>query len=328
MNKDILKALTKRIVSSVVTLFLLISFLFILVRLSPGDPTQKFLSPDFSPELRQKVTASFKLDQPITEQYVNFLANIFQGDFGISYNYRQPVFTVVWQFFSFTLVFATLSFIIQVILSYYLAIKSIRRNGGVLDRFLSKSSLVVYAIPSFVLGVFLIFIFSVKINLFPSAGLRSLDFDSFSFPGKIRDYAVHLILPLITLSLAGIAMFYKYLRDNLEEVYQQSFILNLRASGYDEKTILKKHVLPNAIRPLISVAGIELGILLSGTLITEVIFSLPGMGRLMMDSIFSRDYPLVVGCAFTAGLLMIITNFFADLIKMKLDKRMIKGLMN
>ena len=176
------------------------------------------------------------------------------------------------------------------------------------------------------LGVFLIFIFSAKINLFPSSGLKSLDFDSFSFLGQIWDYIVHLVLPLITLSLAGIAMFYKYLRDNLEEVYQQNFILNLRASGFDEKIILKKHVLPNAVRPLISIAGIELGILLGGTL--EVIFSLPGMGRLMMDSIFSRDYPLIVGCALTAGLLMIITNFAADLIKMKLDKRMIKGLMN
>jgi peptide/nickel transport system permease protein len=328
MNKDLLNALTKRIISSVATLLLLISFLFILIRLSPGDPTQKFLSADFSPELRQKVNASFKLDQPITEQYVNFLANIFQGDFGVSYDYRQPVFTVVWQFFSFTLVFATLSFLIQIILSYYLALKSIRKNGGGFDKFLSKSSLVVYATPSFVLGVFLIFIFSAKINLFPSSGLKSLDFDSFSFLGQIWDYIVHLVLPLITLSLAGIAMFYKYLRDNLEEVYQQNFILNLRASGFDEKIILKKHVLPNAVRPLISIAGIELGILLGGTLITEVIFSLPGMGRLMMDSIFSRDYPLIVGCALTAGLLMIITNFAADLIKMKLDKRMIKGLMN
>jgi ABC-type dipeptide/oligopeptide/nickel transport system permease component len=123
-------------------------------------------------------------------------------------------------------------------------------------------------------------------------------------------------------------MFYKYLRDNLEETYQQPFITNLRASGYDEKVILKKHVLPNAVRPLISVAGVDLGILLGGALITEIIFGLPGMGRLMMNSIFERDYPLVIGCALIAGLLIIISNFLADLLKMKLDKRMIKGLMN
>ncbi len=328
MNKDLLKALSKRIFSSVVTLFLLVSFLFILIRLSPGDPAQKYLSAEFSPELMKKVTSDFNLDKPVFNQYIIFVVNIFRGDLGISYNYRLPVLTVVMQFLSFTFVFAFLSFIIQIVVSFYLALKSIRNPGGLFDKIVSKFSLIAYATPAFVLGLFLIYIFSVQLNLFPSSGSKALEFDSFSFAGKIGDYFWHLTLPLITLSSAGIAMFYKYLRDNLEETYQQPFILNLRASGYDEKIILNRHVLPNAIRPLLSVAGIELGILLGGALITEMIFGLPGMGRLMMDSIFSRDYPLVIGCALAAGLLMIISNFIADLIKMKIDKRMIKGLMN
>jgi peptide/nickel transport system permease protein len=214
------------------------------------------------------------------------------------------------------------------VISFYLAIKSVRNNGGRFDKTVSKLSVIIYATPAFVLGVFLIYVFSVKLNLFPSSGSKSLDYDSFSFFGKVGDYFWHLTLPLITLSSAGIAMFYKYLRDNLEETYQQPFIINLRASGYDEKVILKKHVLPNAIKPLISVAGIELGMLLGGVLITEIIFGLPGMGRLMINSIFARDYPLVIGCTLTAAFLMVLTNFVADLLKMKLDKRMIKGLMN
>jgi ABC-type dipeptide/oligopeptide/nickel transport system permease component len=114
----------------------------------------------------------------------------------------------------------------------------------------------------------------------------------------------------------------------MDELKNQTFVLNLRASGIDEKIILKNHILPNAIRPLISVAGIELGILLGGTLITEVIFSLPGMGRLIVDSIFSRDYPLVIGCVFTAGAVMILANFLADIVKLKIDKRLIKGILN
>jgi len=283
---------------------------------------------EFSPELIKKVTADFKLDQPLYEQYVNFVVNIFKGDLGISYDYRMPVLSVIWQFLSFTLLFASVSFLIQIIISFYLSIKSIRKKDTAFDKVVSKLSLIVYATPAFVLGVFLIYLFSVQLNLFPSSGSKSLDFDSFSIAGKIGDYFWHLTLPIITLSSAGIAMFYKYLRDNLDETYQQPFIINLRASGYDEKEILKKHVLPNAIRPLISVAGIELGILLGGALITEIIFGLPGMGRLMMNSIFERDYPLVIGCALTAGLIIIISNFIADLLKMKLDKRMIKGLMN
>ena len=137
-----------------------------------------------------------------------------------------------------------------------------------------------------------------------------------------------MILPLATLSLGGIAVFYKYLRDNLEETYNKSFVLNLRANGVDEKTILLKHIIPNAIGPLIAVAGVELGILFGGALITEVIFALPGMGRLTINAILSRDYPLVIGCTFVSGVLVILSNFAADLLKAKIDKRLIKGILN
>ena len=130
MNKDLLKALSKRIFSSAVTLFLLVSFLFILIRLSPGDPVQKYLSAEFSPERMKKVTSDFNLDKPVFNQYIIFVVNIFRGDLGISYNYRLPVLTVVMQFLSFTFVFAFLSFIIQIVVSFYLALKSIRNTGG------------------------------------------------------------------------------------------------------------------------------------------------------------------------------------------------------
>ncbi len=328
MNKSFLGGLIKRALSSLITLFLLVSFLFILVRLSPGDPTQKYLSSEFSPELMTQVTEQFNLNRPVIEQYSIFLVNIFKGDLGISYTFRQPVLPVIWRYLSFTLVFAIISFTLQLLISYILAITSVRNPGSILDRIISKFSIIIYATPAFVIGVFLIFIFSVNIDLFPSSGLNSFDFDSLSSTGKFADYFSHLFLPLLTLSAAGTAMFYKYLRENIENVNSQNFILHLTASGYDKRVILRKHVIPNAIRPLISIAGIELGILLSGALITEVIFGLPGMGRLMMDSISSRDYPLIIGCAFVAGFMMIASNFIADLIKIKLDKRMIEGQMN
>jgi peptide/nickel transport system permease protein len=114
----------------------------------------------------------------------------------------------------------------------------------------------------------------------------------------------------------------------MDEVLQQTFIINLRASGVSEKVILRKHVMPNALRPLISVAGVELGLLMSGALITEVIFSLPGMGRLAIESVLSRDYPLVIACVFTAGAVIILANFLADIVKLKVDKRLIKGILN
>lgn len=328
MKSEIVKALFTRILSSLLTLFLLVSFLFIIIRLSPGDPTDKYISAKLGSELSQRITEKFSLNQPVTDQYLSFVANVFRGDMGVSYNYRLPVFEVIWEYFSFTLVFASISFIIQMSLSIWLALWVIKKRKKWWDKFVTNSSLFVYSIPAFVLGVALIYIFSVKLNLFPISGLESLDHDGLSFFQKILDNVRHLILPLITLSAGGVALFYKYIKESMDEIKNQTFVVNLRASGLDENIILKKHILPNAVRSLISVAGVELGILLGGTLITEVIFSLPGMGRLTIDSIFSRDYPLVIGCVFTAGVVMILANFLADLVKLKIDKRLIKGILN
>jgi peptide/nickel transport system permease protein len=328
MKSEIVKALFTRILSSLLTLFLLVSFLFIIIRLSPGDPTDKYISAKLGSELSQRITEKFSLNQPVTDQYLSFVSNVFRGDMGVSYNYRLPVFEVIWEYFSFTLVFASISFIVQMSLSLWLALWVIKKRKKWLDKFVTNSSLFIYSIPAFVLGVALIYIFSVNLNLFPMSGLKSLDYDYMPYFSQVLDKFHHLVLPLITLTAAGVALFYKYIKESMYEVLQQTFIVNLRASGVNEKTILRKHVIPNAIRPLISVAGVELGILLGGALITEVIFSLPGMGRLTVDSIFSRDYPLVIGCVFTAGAVMILANFLADIIKLKIDKRLVKGILN
>jgi peptide/nickel transport system permease protein len=327
MKNEFLISISKRFITSLIIIFLLVTFIFLLLRLAPGDPTQKFISPQLSPELANKVAQSFNLDKPLLSQYYNFVINLLTGDFGFSYNYRQPVLLVIKDYFLFTLFFASVSFILQLLIAYFLIKISLRRTGGILDKSLSKISLIFFAVPSFVLGLILVYIFSVQLDWLPTSGIKSIFHDDFSFTGKIWDYSIHLTLPLITLSLAGIAVFYRYLRDSVAEIYNQSYIVNLRANGYTEKEIFKKHIIPNAVRPLISVAGIEFGILLGGALITEVIFSLPGMGRLTVNAIFNRDFPLVIGCSFIAGLMMILTNFIADLIKIKIDKRLLKDLL-
>ena len=328
MKSNIVKILFTRFLSSLLTLFLLVSFLFIIIRLSPGDPTDKYISAKLGSELSEKIAEKFSLNEPVTDQYFSFVANVFRGDMGVSYNYRLPVFEVIWEYFSFTLVFATISFFLQMSLSIGLALWVMKRRNKRLDNLVTNASLFIYSIPAFVLGVALIYIFSVSLNLFPISGLKSLDYDYFTFFSQVLDKLHHLVLPLITLTLAGIALFYKYIKENMDEIFHQTFILNLIASGMKEDVILKKHVLPNSLRPLISVAGVELGILLGGALITEVIFGLPGMGRLTVDSILARDYPLVVGCVFTAGAVMIAANFLADIIKLKIDKRLVKGILN
>lgn len=325
MKSSTFNIFLKRLLTSLIVLFLLITFIFILVRLSPGDPSLKFVSPGLHPQLAEKVKESFSLNEPVINQYISFLSNTLRGDFGISYNYRAPVISIISDALPFTLIFVSISFVIQMILSIMLAVISARKINGLFDKIISKLTLILYATPVFVTGVFLIFIFSEVLALFPSSGLKSLDHDELSFLGKFLDYLKHLTLPLITLSLIEIAIFYKYLRDNLLEVYNKPFVLNLRALGFGEREILLKHVIPNAINPLITIAGIELGVMLGGTLIIEVIFGLPGMGRLTMNAILLRDYPLVIGCSFVAGALVIVANFIADIIKVKIDKRLIAG---
>jgi peptide/nickel transport system permease protein len=325
MKNRTAKLLLKRIFSSIIILFLIITFIFFLVRISPGDPSQKFISPSLSPHLAEKVKESLNLNEPLHMQYIGFLTSAIQGDLGVSYNFRQNVISVIMDYLPFTILFTAISFILQMIISFGLAIKSVKKVNGFFDRTFSKITLFLYASPVFVTGVFLVFIFSEFLNLFPSSGLKSYNSGDFNFFEKVLDYGKHLALPVITLSLAQTAIFYKYLRDNLEDVFNKLFILNLRANGVSEKNILFKHVIPNAINPLITIAGIELGIMLGGTLIIEVVFGLPGMGRLTISSILSRDYPLVIGCSLAAGALIILANLIADIIKASLDKRLLEG---
>jgi len=328
MNKDFIKLILRRLATSLIVLFLMITFLFILLRISPGDPAQKFISPELSTELADKVRESFNLNSSIFDQYKSFLFNLLKGDLGISYNYREPVFKVIMQYLPFTIIFSLISFFIQIGLGGSLALLAVKKINKPLDRMATRFNLFLYALPSFVVGVFLIIIFSEVLNILPSSGLRSFDFDSFSGLGKLKDYILHLILPVITLSLGGIAVFFRYLRDSLEETMNKPFVLNLKANGFDERTITFRHIIPNALGPLIAVAGVELGMLLGGALITEVIFSLPGMGRLAVNAILQRDYPLITGCTLTAGILVILSNLNADITRAKIDKRLIKGILN
>lgn len=326
MKLVILKPLINRVLTSLLVLFLLITFVFVLIRLAPGDPSQKFLSPKLSPELSAQVQKSFGLDKPIYIQYFSFVSKILTGDFGVSYNYRQPVLKVVKDYFLFTLIFASISLAIQLFIALLLAKASFKNQGKVIDKFLSGLSVIIYSIPSFVVALVLIYIFAVKLNLLPTSGIGTIYSDENNFLENVKDRITHLLLPLITLSIAGIVVFYKYLRDNLVSTSNQTFITNLRASGYSEKIIYSKHLLPNAIQPLISIVGIEFGLLLGGALITEVIFALPGMGRLTLQAILNRDFPLVIGCTLIAGIMIIVTNLVADLIKIKTDKRLVKEL--
>lgn len=320
--------LLRKTINSVISLFLLICLIFILLRLSPGNPAHKFISPEFSPELSNRVTESFDLNSSLAEQFYKFVSNTVLFDFGISYIYRQPVMKVIMSFLPFTIILALTVFITQLLIAVFLSTVSFLKRGKMPDRILNKISLILYSTPTYVLAVLLILLFSVRLGIFPSAGLTSSYSGDTGFFSKISDYAYHLVLPVLTLSLIGSAFFYKYIRENLEAVSRSPYIVLLSSNGLKERTILIKHILPNALNPLISVSGVELGMLLSGALITETIFALPGMGRLAITAILQRDYPLVIGCTFVSGFFIILANILSDIVKAVIDKRIKTDLLN
>ncbi len=327
MKKSKLIIFIRRVLTSILVLFLLISFVFVIIRLSPGDPAQKYLSPKLSPKLHEEIANSYHLDSPIAEQYITFVKNIFVGDLGISYTYRKPVVSVIGQYLPFTIFFSITAFILQIIFSSLLVYFAVRYKGGIIDKLLTTSSMVIYAVPVFLSSIFLIYIFSYQMNAFSSSGIRSFNFDELSVMGKLLDYIKHLLLPLIAISLTGIPIFYKYLRDSIISNLNSLYVMNLSSLGISRKEIILKYVLPNSVNSVIAVAGIELGILLGGTVIVETIFSLPGMGQLTMNAVLARDYPLVVGCTITAGILILLANMVADVIRVSIDKRLLKELM-
>lgn len=318
----------KRAATSVLILFLTVSFLFVLVRIAPGNPAQKYLSPNLSPQLIEKVKSSFQLDKPIAEQYISFLENVFTGDLGISYKYHRSVREVIFEVLPFTIFFALSAFAIQFIGGLLLAFWAFQHHKKLLDKFLSSGSMFLYAIPSFVSGVFLIYLFSVQLKLFPSSGVKTVGSLEENFFFLALDYLHHLFLPVIVLALTGLPVYYKYFRESFEENQQKLYTVYLRANGISERKIYLSHIIPNSLNSIIAYAGVDLGILFSGALITEVVFSLPGMGRLAVNAILERDYPLIIGCTLTSGLLVIFANLIADSIRMKIDKRLVKGLLN
>lgn len=314
--------------SYAITFWLLLSMIFILLRLSPGDPALKYLSPQLSTHLYDDVKISYGLDKPVFEQYYLFIYNLFRGDFGISYNYRVPVSSMLMETAPFTISFSLVSFLLQVAISMWVIFYIHKHKGNWFEKSLNKISLFLYSLPTMTVGLALIFIFSIQLGLFPLSDVHSTNFDELNIFQKLLDLVKHLTLPLITLSLPGIIIFYNYLHGNIEATEKKSFIRFMIANGFDKNIVFKKHVIPNSINPLISILGTELGILLGGAVITETLFGLPGLGRLTVSAILTRDYPLIIGCVFFSGVFVLAANFLADLYKLKHDVQLRENFKN
>ncbi|MED4162012.1 nickel ABC transporter permease subunit NikB [Halalkalibacterium halodurans] len=306
--------IAKRIFAVIPIVLFAIFIMFVFIRLSPVDPAEAYLTAaNIHPteELLAEKRHEFGLDQPMVVQYVQTIVKVFQLDFGHSYVTNQPVWDEVTARVPATLQLAVSSIFLAVLISIPLGFLSAIYKNSLIDRFSRLLSYLGASIPQFWLGYLLIFFFSVKLNLFPVEG---------------RGSWAHLVLPTVTLSLALISIYTRLLRASVLEQMQESYVLYARTRGIKEKVIMVKHVLKLAISPVITGLGMNVGKLLTGTIIVEQVFSWPGFGRYFVDAIFNRDIPVIQCYVLLAACLFIVCNLIVDLVQLVMDPRIsLKG---
>jgi nickel transport system permease protein len=295
---------------SIIPVFLLAALLTTgMVHLSPVDPAEAYLTAAHiqpTDEILDQKRHEFGLDQPFFIQYVNSIMKICQLDFGISYVSNKPVLDEVIYRIPATVQLAIGSLLIAVLVSVPLGFLAGIKRNSIIDHFSRLLSFFGASIPTFWLGYILVFFFSVKLNLFPVEGIGTWQ---------------HLVLPSITLALPLIAMYTRLLRASVLENLQEPYVLFARTRGIKEKMIMTKHVLRMAIPPMITGLGMNLGKLLTGTIIVESVFSWPGFGRYFIEAIFNRDIPVIQCYVLIAASLFILSNLMVDLIQMYIDPR-------
>jgi peptide/nickel transport system permease protein len=284
---------------------------FVLIRTIPGDPARILLGVRATQEAIDAIHQQFGLDKPIYIQFVYFLANLVQGEFGRSIIYRAPVLDVVSTRISPTLFLLVYAVVLSVALSMVLASFAATHRGRLVDQAVRLFSTIGLGMPAFWLGIVLIMVFSIRLDLFPVSG----------YGEDVLDRLYHLFLPALTLALALAPVLTRNLRASLIAESAADYVVAARAKGVPGHAIFLHHVLRNSLLPTVSLLGVNVGWLIGGTVVVETVFSVPGMGQLMVASIFARDYLVVQAVTLVLALGVVLTNLLVDIITVALDPR-------
>ena len=299
------RTLAARLGRAVLTIWLVVTVVFIILRLS-GDPVRLLLPPNAEPARVEALRTELGLDQSIPVQYVRFWQQIARGNFGESLRFHQPAMDLVLERFPATIKLALTAFLIATVFGLLIGSTAAFTRGSVWDRSAMATMSVLQSAPSFFLGIMLILIFSVRLSWLPTSGYGAFD---------------QLILPAVTLSVLTMASLARMSRASLLEVLRADYIRTARAKGFGERVIWLRHALRNASLPIITVFGIELAELLTGAVIVETVFAWPGVGRLAVDAVSTRDYPVVQSAVLVIALIFIGINLLLDLSYPLLDPR-------
>jgi ABC-type dipeptide/oligopeptide/nickel transport system permease component len=301
-----LRYLSLRVLYTLPAVWLVVSIVFLLIHLVPGDPILQMLG-EGAPAADVEATRHlYGLDLPLGEQYLHYWKGVLRGDLGPSLRYSQSVSKMIAQRYPYTLELTLASLLVAVVLSIPAGVRSAQRRNRWDDRLLSVVSLFGLSFPNFALGPILILFFAIKLGLLPVSGSGTV---------------AHLVLPAITMGGALAAILTRMVRTSMLEELGHDYIRTARAKGLPERTVVYRHALRNAMIPIITVLGLQFGALLAGAIVTETIFSWPGIGRLTIQAISNRDYYLVQGCILAIGLTYIAVNFLTDLLYSAVNPR-------
>ena len=301
-----IRYLFKRILFLIPILFAVLSLVFFLIHLVPGDPVDLILGEQALPADREQFRKALHLDLPLGRQYLYFFTNLFSGNLGQSLFDRRPVVQLLLERYPATVELAFFSMVIALLIAIPLGVTAAVRKGSVWDQGSMLGGLLGISIPHFWLGPLLVLLFSVQLDLLPLSG---------------RDEFWSFLLPAFTLGSGMAAILTRMTRSSMLETLREEYVRTARAKGVPEFRVIRKHTLRNALHPVVTVIGLQVGALLAGAIVTEKIFAWPGVGSLLIQSIERRDFPVVQGCILTIALTYTVVNLLTDLIYTKLDPR-------
>jgi ABC-type dipeptide/oligopeptide/nickel transport system permease component len=301
--------IARRLMTSCLVVFGVVTAIFVLVRLT-GDPVALMTQPGMSVQDIQELRRYWGLDRPIHEQYFAFLADVAKGEFGISPWQLQPALGLVLGRLPATFLLTGAAMAFALVVALIVGTLAALRRNTLVDRVGMGFVLLGQSVPSFWLGLMLILLFAVNLGWLPSAGYGTPQ---------------HLILPMVSLGLFTLARLTRLVRSELLEVFAQDYIRTARSKGLSEWVLLRRHALPNIVIPIITVMALDFGILMGGAVITETIFAWPGVGRLMIQAIEQRDFPILQAGVFIVAVLVVTANFLADLAYAWIDPRIRYG---
>ena len=308
--------LFSRLIQSLVLLALVSVIAFAVLRLAPGGPLSQFaLVPGMTQEQLAHISHEMGLDRSLPVQYWEWISRLLTGDWGHSYRDNQPVLAVIVGRLPATFELMLTAIVIAVLLGVSIGILGAVRRGSLFDTLATVGAMVALSIPTFWFGLVVIYLFSLKLGWLPAGSRSTVGNESFG------DYLHHLIVPAIVLALVEVAIWSRYMRGAMLDVISQDFIRTARAKGLTEWTVMLRHAFRNALLPMIELGGLELPTLLGGALVTETVFTWPGMGRLFLDSLGYRDYPVVMGILMVSAVLVLLGSLMADLLSAAADPR-------